>query len=710
MTDRLNFRHGQRLPLIVQTEATECGLACLAMVAGFHGHQTDLATLRQRFSISLKGVALKNVMDMASSLNFAARALKLELPQLGRLQAPCILHWDMNHFVVLKQVLRAGKGLVIHDPARGELRLSMEEVSAHFTGVALELRPTSDFEKRQAPPRIGLRQLMGEVTGLKRSLIQIFLLTTVLEILALVAPFFMQWVIDGVILSLDRDLLTLLASGFGLLLLLQTLIGWVRSWAVLYMATHLNLQWVANVFTHLLKLPVSYFEKRHLGDVISRFQSVGTIQKALSNSFVEAFVDGFMALAMLIIMSYYSLWLTAVVMVSIAIYGAARWLAFRPLREATEEQIVMSAREQSLLLESVRGVRAIKLFNHEQERRARWLNAVVDSMNRGVAAQKITLNMQTTQLLVAGLENIAVVWLGARLVMDGAFSVGMLMAFVSYKTTFSQRLTSLIDKLIELSMLRVQGERLADVVLTAPEPEGANNVAAAPQGSALEIRDLWFRYSDAEPWLLQGVNLRFEAGQSVALTGPSGCGKTTLVKLMLGLLQPCRGEITYGGVPLHQLGNRAYREHIGVVMQDDQLLAGSLADNIAFFDQKPDMTRVAGCAHLAAIHHEVMQMPMNYNTLVGDMGTSLSGGQKQRILLARALYKNPKILFLDEATSHLDVERESLVNAAVRDLEITKIMVAHRVETIASAERVIRLVPGGLHLEDVTAPALTMAG
>jgi len=296
---------------------------------------------------------------------------------------------------------------------------------------------------------------------------------------------------------------------------------------------------------------------------------------------------------------------------------------------------------------------------------------------------------------LSGTENVMIIYLGALAVMDNNFSVGMLFAFVAYKTTFSGRVGSLINKLVELKMLRLQGERLADIVLSEPEQNAAPEYAERDLADlTIEARNVSFRYADAEPWVLRNLDLTVAPGESVAIAGPSGCGKTTLLKLLLGMMPTTEGEIRVGGVRIDQLGVRQYRKLIGAVLQEDQLLAGSIAENIAFFDLRPSQPRIQLCAEISAIHAEIMAMPMGYATLIGDMGTAISGGQKQRILLARALYKQPKLLFLDEATSHLDVARETIVNAAVRDLRLTRIIVAHRPQTIASAERVITLEGG----------------
>ena len=693
----LNFGSGKRLPVFLQTEAAECGLASVGMIACFHGHRIDLAGLRRRFTVSLKGATLAYLMQVAGRLHLAPRPLRLELEELPQLRAPCILHWNLNHFVVLK--CADARGAVIHDPAFGMRRLSLAEVSKHFTGIALELSPTSDFHPADDRRRVHLRDLLGPVVGLKRSLAQVFVLALALQAIAIVSPFYMQWAVDGAVVSADRDLLTVLGLGFLMLAVMQVAISILRSWVVLYLSTTLNLQWLANVFSHLLKLPVSYFEKRHLGDVVSRFGAVSNIQRTLTSGFVEALIDGVMAIATFAMMLIYSAMLTAVAISAVALYGILRWAFYEPLRRATEEHIVHTAKQQSHFLETVRGVQSIKLFGRQEERRSRWLNLVVDAVNQDLATQKLGLGFRSANGLVFGVERIAIVWLGALLVLDSAFSVGMLFAFMAYKDQFSARVAGLIDKLIDLKMLNLQAERLADIVLTPPEHESPPTPVDAIDAS-LEVRALSFRYSDTEPFVFMNCSFAVPPGESVAVVGPSGGGKTTLVKLMLGLLAPTDGKILAGGIDIQKLGIDRYRKLVGTVMQDDQLFAGSIADNVSFFDPSPDQAAIEHFARLASVHEDIVSMPMAYNTLIGDMGAALSGGQKQRILLARALYKRPRILFLDEATSALDVHKERTVNEAIRSLNLTRIIIAHRPETIASAERVI-VLQGGKVAQDL---------
>lgn len=696
---QLLFWRGKRLPVILQTEAAECGLACIAMVTSYWGHRIDLSNMRQRFSVSLKGATLKSLMALGQSLKLLPRPLKLEMEHLPELKLPAILHWDMNHFVVLKRVTHTH--VSIHDPGIGERRLALDDVAKHFTGVALELTPTSEFSPRNESRDLPLLSLMGRIVGLRRGLGQVLLLGLALQVCALVAPFYMQWVIDEAVLTADHELLTVLGCGFLLLVVLQASIGAVRSWVTTVLSTNLNFQWFGNAFTHLMKLPLPYFENRHTGDIVSRFGSIQTIQRSITIQFVESVIDGVLVLGTLVMMCLYSLKLAGVAFGAVILYVTLRTLIFRPLKEATSEQIIHAAKQQTHFLESVRGVQSVRLFGRNDERRAGWLNALADQFNSDLQIARLGLSYQTANAFLFGAERVIVIWLAALAVMDAKFSVGMLFAFISYKDQFSQRMASLVDKLFEFRMLRLHGERVADIVMTEAEPDTfTHEVDPAGITLSIELRQLSFRYSDSEPYIIRDLDLKITPGECIALTGPSGSGKTTLVKLLLGLLEPTSGEILIGGVKLAHLGLSNYRQLIGTVMQDDTLFAGSISDNISFFSIAPNQEQIVQCARLAAIDNEIMAMPMAYNTLVGDIGTGLSGGQKQRILLARALYKNPQLLVLDEATSHLDVWNEQAVNAAIQGLKLTRIIVAHRPETIAMAERVV-VLHGGKIAQDV---------
>ena len=431
------------------------------------------------------------------------------------------------------------------------------------------------------------------------------------------------------------------------------------------------------------------------------------VQRLLTTSFVEAVIDGLMAALTLALMLIYSWRLALVTLLAVCCYLLLRTLSYRALRDRTESQLTAAARQQTHLLESLRGIQSLKVAGRESLRRAAFENLMVETANQDVRLGRLTLGFNSAGQLVFGAERIAVIWIGATLALANTFSVGMLIAYLAYKDQFAARVNALIDKWMEFRMLRLHGERLADIVLTAPEPESVvlasrrtlaldrpavdGPSADRPATDGLAVEGLAFRYGDGEPWVLRDLSLTIEPGECVAIVGESGCGKTTLLKLLLGLLTPTEGTVRVGGQDLQRLGAAQFRRRVGAVMQDDQLFAGSIADNISFFAPEPDQLRVEAAARLAAVHDDILAMPMAYHSLIGDMGSALSGGQRQRLLLARALYRRPRILMLDEATSHLDVRRERLVNDAVRLLRLTKVIIAHRPETIASADRVIVL-------------------
>jgi ATP-binding cassette subfamily B protein RaxB len=684
---------GVRLPLFLQTEAAECGLACLAMVASYHGGGYDLSQLRRRFGLSLRGASLKDLVGIATHIGLSARALRLEPNELRMLATPCILHWDLNHFVVLKRVTAGG--VVLHDPAVGVRRLSRAELLRHFTGIALELCPAGDFAAAEPGPRLRIASLFGRLSGVAGSLGMLATMALAIELLAVTTPFFMQWVVDEALVSADRDLLLTLACGLFFMLMLKVAITAMRGATLIAISSTVKVGGRAGLFGHLVRLPARYFESRHLGDIMSRFGSQETILQALTTDLVEILLDGLMSAITLAVMLFYAPGLAGLVLAGALLYAAVRAASYSALRNAQAEAIVWSARRDSHFLETLRGMKTIKLFNAQASRQAHWLNLLVQTVNRQVATQKLGLMFRTVNSALIGSIAVLVLWLGAERVLRNEFSVGMLLAFISYKDQFLGRVSSLIDKALDLFMLRLHAERLADIALTPPEahePPPSDAPRRAPL--SIELRGLRFRYGASDPWILDGIDLSIAPGESVAIVGPSGCGKTTLLRLLASLLEPTAGEIIVDGRPLHERAVAHYRVLVGVVLQDDQLFAGSIADNISFFADAPSPERIADCARQAAVFDDVNAMPMGFHSLIGDMGTVLSGGQKQRILIARALYREPVLLLLDEATSHLDLAREQSVNDAIARLPMTRIIVAHRRETILSADRIIVLDKG----------------
>lgn len=695
----------QSVPVIHQTALAECGLACLAMVSSYYGFKTDLNDLRKRFPTSLKGATLGGLMLAANRLNLASRPLRLELEEIKDLNRPAILHWDLNHFVVL--VGFKGNKAVIHDPARGRVVVDQEQLSNHFTGVALELYPTPGFVRDDVRTSMKLTDFWTRITGFKAAIAQVLFLSLALQLFALGGPFYMQLVVDEALISNDRNLLTVIAIGFLILALLEVTTATLRSWVILTFSSLMSIQMANNLFSHLIRLPMSYFITRHIGDTVSRFQSLQKIKDMFTTGFVEAFIDGFMSLILLTLLFIYSPKLALVVLGFVVAFLLLRLALFRPFKNLSEEAIIAQANEQSNFMETIRGMQSVKLFGKEVDRQTLWQNRYAELINTGIQLGKFHIGFNTAKMLLASVENIFVIYMGALLVMESqsAFTVGMLFAFVSYKRQFTAKAETLIERIIEFKMLSLHLQRIADIAKTRTEKYLENHsLDDHSMSGAIQISQLDYRYSDEDPLIFKNLNLVIPSGQSVAIVGPSGEGKTTLLKIMLGLLEPNQGAVKVSSdkdlinfTDIRQVGLAQYRRQTAAVMQDDQLLSGTIADNIAFFDSEPNQDWVIECAKMACLHDEIMKMPMDYNSLVGDMGTTLSGGQKQRLLIARALYRKPKILFLDEATSHLDVENEININNNLKDLSITRIIIAHRQATIDMAERIVWLKNSSLH-------------
>ena len=687
----LKFGFGRRLPVLLQAEAAECGMACLAMVLGYHGRAVDLATLRSRHALSLKGMTLRNLIDLSGSMGLSTRALRVELDDLARLATPCILHWGLNHFVVLAEVRR--RDIVVHDPARGRRSLSLAEASRDFTGVALEVTPNRSFVREKATRALALSDLFRGLSGIRSALGQIMALSLGIELVSILMPVASQIVIDEVIVNGDRDLLLVVALGLALLLLLQLGLSIARTWAIMLTGSKLNYQWSGSLFDHLSRLPLDYFAKRHVGDVISRFGSLATIQKGLTTDLVQALLDGIMSVGMLVMLFVYGGPLALVALASTALNAGLRILAYKAYREGTEEALVAEARQQSHFIETVRGMASVKLLGLRERRRGTWMNQFVQALNARLRLQRLDLVFGRGNEFLFGADRLVLLVLGARAVIDQSMTLGMLVAFLAYRDQFSTRIGNLIQSGFQLRMLNVQTDRLADIVMTEPEETVDPGVAAPAlargaegRGAALRAAGLSLRYGADEPWVFRNLGLSVPAGASLAITGPSGCGKSTLMKVTMGLISPSEGAVLVDGRDVRAGGMAAYRARIAGVMQDDGLFAGSIAENIACFDERPDPGWIRECAARAAILEDIARTPMGFETLVGDMGSTLSGGQRQRVILARALYRRPEILFLDEATSALDEPTEAVIAAALRDLRVTRIIVAHRPATVAHAD------------------------
>lgn len=687
-----------RLPVILQTEMTECGLACLAMVARYHGHDVDLNSLRDKYLLSMRGTSLKQIIKIAGSLSLSPRALRVDLDQLHKLATPAILHWDLNHYVVLKRV--RGDRVVIHDPGIGQRTLPLSKVSDHFTGVALELTQAADFQPITDRIRPRLSDLWSSLVGAKRAVAQTLLLSIALLGTILMAPFLFQLIVDAVLPSPDlpggnRGLLIALAIGFGALTVMRAIVEAARGYTIVTFGAQLSRQMVGNIFRHLIRLPVRYFERRHVGDIISRMNSTQPIQEALSQSVVSVLIDGAMATLMLFVMFIFSPLLALIVVITTALLVLATLVLYPRLRATQEEAIYARALENSHVIESIRASTTVKLFGREAEREASWANLFTDFINSDMAHQRWQVAQTFAQTLLIGMQVVAVVVAAAWMMTapddpgGSTFTVGMLVAFLIYRQYFADAVVQLVTKGNEFRLLSLHLDRLADIIHAAPDRDQHGYAPLGPLEGRITLNGVTFAYSPEDPLVVTDFDLDIAAGEMVTLTGPSGGGKTTLMKLMLGLYAPNDGSIQIDGRDLSTIDPADWRSRVGVVMQDDRLLSGTIADNIAFFDPEIDMQRVIQAAQAARIHETIAAIPMNYLAVIGDMGSILSGGQKQRLLLARALYQKPDILFLDEGTANLDTETEAQIVALVSGLDMTRVIVAHRPAFLEASDRVI---------------------
>jgi len=682
----------RNVPMILAAEQADCGLACLAMVAGYWGHKIDLTDLKKRFPSSAAGATLATLMDVGEALGLRTRPIRVEIEELELLQLPAVLHWRFDHFVVLSGF--DGREATIIDPAVGARKVPRKVLSDAFTGVALELDRAPEFRPIDARTPLRLRDLFRGLSGLNAVAGQALIVSLALQVVLFALPLQTQLTLDRAISGEDADILLPLAVAFGVIVVTHALLDGLRAWTLNIVGAGLNFRLLSNVVHRLIRLPMAYFQVRAVGDVLSRVNSVRSVQEVLTKGVLTAGLDLLTALGALAIMTLYSPPLALIAALFAAVSAGVTMLIYPRVRRQIAEQVVESAQEQNHLIESVRGATLIKVLGLETTRDSQWQNLLIRALNAGLLASKWQSINAAVQVGLQGLQGVIILYLGARSVLSGSgLSIGMLVAFLAYRQIFAERANALNLQLVQFRLLDVHLERLKDILSEPPETVAGANICVR---GAIELQGVTYAYGAGLPLVLRDLDLVISQGEFVAIVGASGAGKTTLVKLLLGLLEPSSGRIRIDGRELAPDTRSAVRRHIGYVAQNDQLLAGPVAENIAGFPLELDLDRVKRAAAAAKIADEIEEMPMGYWTRVGDMGTSLSGGQLQRVILARAIYRDPAILVLDEGTANLDSENEALICDFVKGLKITRIVVAHRPRLIEAADRVLKLEGGRL--------------
>ncbi len=708
----------RKLPMIFQVESSECGLAALAMVAGYHGYATTTAQLRQRFPVSLMGLSLRQLIQIASRIGLAARAVRCDVDDLEAVTLPAMLHWDLQHFVVLKRVSRVG--FEIHDPGRGARTLTRKEMSEHFTGIAVQLEPSAAFTQARAPARLTLSGLIGSFSGLRFTLAKLLVLSIVLELLSLAQPIVLRTVVDVGMTAGDRSFIYKLVGILLFAALLHGSSSFLRDYAVLRAGTTLNFHMMRRVFRHALRLPLTFFEKRPVGHLIERYRMTNEVEQFLISSLPLALIDGLTALLSIGLVAYFSPVLAAVSLGTIVAYLALR-AAGQGVAHARQAAVVWTKGEENgHLIETLRTIFTTKVNALEPSRYASWVNRYTSLIAAQKAFGVVELGYRGIKLALVGANIAMLILLAGVQVVDGAITIGTLLAVLFYNSHFLVRSTLLVERYFDFRLLSVRLERLEDVVFSEPEPEPAQDAEAvdrpsatpaavidpgrdldepvvsihAPLQGGIVIQGLSFRYGPLDRMILDDVSVRIRPGESIALIGENGAGKTTLLKLLLGLYRPTAGRILYDGRSIDRFSLPALRSQIGVVTQDDELFAGTVAENIAHFDPEMDMDRVAECAELACVRSDIERAPMGYSTRLGDLGSPFSEGQEQKIFLARALYTRPRILMMDEGTANLDHDSEQRILDHLSRLDAVKLLIAHRPLTISRADRVLVLRHG----------------
>jgi len=691
------------VPVINQMGAVECGAACLAMILSYYGRKTSVSEVRDYCGVGRDGLSALNIVKAARSYGLRVRAVSLKENDFRYVTLPAIVHWEFNHFLIVERWTPKYVDLV--DPAMGRRRVTAEEFDNSFTGVVIMLEPGVQFNRTSAEQHISLRTYaMNYVKLAPMSLVQIIGASLLLQIFGLIVPLFTAVAVDQIIPFKLKDTLVLLALGLFILLLAQLVTTLLRAVVLLYLQTKVDTQMMIGFFEQLLTLPLRFFQQRSSGDILTRLSSNTVIRDTISNQLVSTVLDGSFVLVYLVILLVTSP-VFAGLAVAIGLVQVILLLSTNHLiRDLARRELLAQGKSQGYAAEALAGIATLKSAGAEQRALQQWSNLFFDQMNASVRRSYISSLINTAMNTLRTFSPLVLLVVGTELALNGTLQVGTMLALNALAIAFLTPVASLVNSGQQLQVVHSHLERIADVMEAEPEQD-VQTVRQPPRLTGhIRLDRVNFQYDPNSPPVLQNISVNIAPGQKVAIVGRTGSGKSTLGNLLLGMYLPTKGEIVYDSMPLRTLNYQAVRSQFGVVVQGSSVFNGSIRENIALNDPAMDMARIIKAAKMAAIHDDIMQMPMEYETFVSEGGSALSGGQRQRLALARALVTAPVILLLDEATSALDVVTEQAIEQNLRSLPCTQIIIAHRLSTIRNADVILVIDQGiiverGSHLE-----------
>ncbi|HVU67156.1 MAG TPA: peptidase domain-containing ABC transporter [Ktedonobacteraceae bacterium] len=686
-----------RVPEITQMSKTECGLACLAMILSYHGRQTSITELRAQSGLGRDGLSALSIVKIARNYNMRVRAISLQNSNFYNVPLPAIVHWEFNHFLVVERW--SPRCVDVVDPAQGRRRLTPEEFDQNFTGVAITLEPGVHFDREAASPHLSLRDYIFQY--LKQTpfaMLEVLGTSLLLQAFGLTMPLLTKFVIDEVLPLKLMSMMGLLGVGLLLMVMTQTVASLLREWLLVHLRARIDMRMMLDFFERMLTLPYKFFQVRSSGDLLTRMASNTVIRDTLSNQLISTFLDGSTVLIYFVILflqsSVFALLALALGALQIIVLLASN----KAIHDLSHRELTAQGKSQGYMAEALAGMATLKAAGAEQQALEQWTNLFLDQLNISVRRNYLSVLISGAQSVLRSLTPLALLWLGATQVMNGSMSTGTMFALNALAAAFLGPLSSVVGSAQQLQVVRAHFERLSDVSAAEPEQDRTRALPPPYLSGRVDLEHVSFAYDSESPKVLHDITLHIEAGQKVALVGRTGSGKSTLGKLLLGLYLPTEGQILYDNFPLSNMDYQDVRRQFGVVMQDTSLFSGSVRQNIALHDPAMPMEQIVKAAQLAAIHEDVLRMPMEYETLISEGGSALSGGQRQRLALARALAHNPAILLLDEATSNLDVLTEQQVERNLHTVPCTQIIIAHRLSTIRDAD-VIFVLDHGIIVE-----------